>query len=558
MFTSEMERESYLRFEQAVEMMGGISDDYLYYFDLEHDYFRISESVLEKYDFPDSNFYDAIKHLKKIVYKHDFPHVVDHLKDVVRGLYESVSFECRWMDKSGNLSWINCRGKVIKGEDGSSTHMYGKITELGERKRADNITGFRTHILFEQDYKNKMTEDPESPGFILRIGIDNFKGINEKYGLKAGDDVLKAFAKCLMNIIPAEVRIYRMEGDEFCVFFSHIDFSDAYIENLFEDIKREIEKITYEDNYKIFYTVSIGVIRFPSDIAIYDEMYKKSEFALNKAKKLGKNSIYFFDEQDYFDNMTKLDIQEELRKDVNAHFKGFSLMFQPIMNMKTCKIEGAEALLRWKNEKYGCMSPTDFVPLLEDSGLIIPVGRFVYTEAIKQCYEWQKSHHFFFMHINLSYVQLKKSEIISEITEYIHKIGIDPKYIVLEITESGEIDTKSKVGETVKEIYTNGEGLAIDDFGTGYSNLRYLKDLKVNTLKIDRAFVINSTELGFDYLMIKHITDLAHSAEIKICLEGVETEAQLAVLSKLQPDFIQGYIFGKPEYPDTFKANFMN
>ncbi len=549
--------EQYRQFEHAVNIIGDCTDDYLYFMDLGNDYFSISESVMGKYPFPAAKFNNAIRVLRKIVYKKDFANLFECFRKVLHGIEDSVSFDCRWIDKEGKICWINCRGKVIKGTDDATTHIVGRITELGERKKADNVTGFRTHILFERDYANHIENKNFHHGFVMRIGIDNFREINEKYGMERGDDVLRSFSKCLANVIPSNVRIYRMEGDEFSVFFSDSNYSDNIITEIFECIQKEIEKSRLELEYKIFYTVSAGVVRFPADVLSYDEMYKKSEFALSRAKKSGKNSLSFFSHKLYEEQMRELDVQEELRKSVKNNFEGFYLTYQPIMNAEKSEIAGAEALLRWNCGKYGAMSPVEFVPLLEESGLIIPVGRFVYMTAIKQCKVWKQIRNDFMMHINLSYVQLKKSEIIDEITKYIKDEGLDTASIVLELTESGEIETQGKVRDTVDDIAKNGEGLAIDDFGTGYSNMRYLKELKVNTLKIDRAFVVNSTSLGFDYNLIKHFTDLAHSVDMKICLEGVETKEQLDVLKGLSPDYIQGFYFGRPETAEDFYDNFI-
>lgn len=547
----------YQQYEHAVSIIGNCTDDYLFYFDLDDNYFSISESVLDKYALPTNKFHDAIKILKTIVHPDDFMMVVDEFKKLRTEVIDVLDLECRWIDRKGHISWINCRCKAIVGADGTSSHIIGRVTELGERKRADNITGFRTHILFQRDFTQLIETRKSANGFIMRMGIDNFREVNERFGHETGDNLLRIFSKCLINVVPSDVKIYRMEGDEFALLFIN-NFSEKDVIDIYEAIKKEAAKYEDELEYKIFFTVSAGVIAFPENASSYEEVYRKSEFTLNSAKKLGKNNIYIYNQNRYDEHIEVLELQEALRLSVKNDFEGFEVYYQPIVECGKKEVAGAEALLRWNNKKYGSLSPVKFVPLLEDTGLIIPVGRFVYITAIRQCAVWMRKYPDFRMHINLSNVQLRKSDIINDITDYINECGINPANIIIELTESGEIDLHGTVRESVDGIAKNGEGLAIDDFGTGYSNLRYLKEMKVNTIKIDRAFVMNSTDLGFDYKLIKHIIDLAHSADMKICLEGVETTDQLEVLSELNPDYIQGFFFGKPVNAATFAEKFVD
>ncbi len=547
----------YQQYEHAVYTLEDCTDDYLFFFDIEKDYFSISQSVLNNYALPGQQFYNARKTLESLVLEKDLPEVVNGIIEVTNGIRESFNMDFRMHTRDNNLNWVNCRGKRVKGE-GRSSHLIGRFTELGEKRRADNITGFRTQLLFERDYREHITDNMGKPGYVMRIGIDNFREINEKYGQDMGDEVLRALSKSLMAVIPANVRIYRMEGDKFTVFYNDGAYLNESVVEIVERIRRQVEQQTREDSYKIFYTISIGVVRIPTDAISYEDMFKKSEYSLNCAKKMGKNALYFFDEGEYTEYIRQINIQEELRKSVADNFAGFYMVYQPIYDLNNNRVAGAEALLRWNNDRYGSMSPTQFIPLLEESGLIIPVGQYVYKTAIDQCIEWQNCMPDFVIHINVSYIQLKKSEIINDIAEYVNSRNIDPKKVVIEITESGEIESNGVVRNKVDNITINGESLAIDDFGTGYSNLRYLKELKVDTLKIDRAFVIDSTSRSFDFNLIKHFTELAHSVNMKICLEGVETEEQLNVLSSINPDYIQGFYFGRPERPEVFFHNFID
>ena len=206
-------------------------------------------------------------------------------------------------------------------------------------------------------------------------------------------------------------------------------------------------------------------------------------------------------------------------------------------------------MLRWESKHYGRVSPAEFIPILEESGLIVPLGKWIFRTAIKQCKFWQEYMPEFKMNINVSYVQLRSSDLSKDVSNYIHEIGLDPKYIVIEITESGHLDMNQ---ELTKEFYEKNFKLAIDDFGTGYSNMRYLQDLNVNILKIDRSFVERAAKNEYDFKIVKHIIDMAHSINLEVCLEGIETPQELNTFEALNPNFIQGFYFGKPVPKDTF------
>ena len=253
----------------------------------------------------------------------------------------------------------------------------------------------------------------------------------------------------------------------------------------------------------------------------------------------------------------KLKMQEALRKAVENNFEGFELYYQPIVNMEKACIHGAEALLRWKNGKFGMVSPGIFIPLLEDSGLIIPVGRWVIEDAMRQCLEWQKICPGFRVNINISFVQIKKSNVISDIDLCMEKFGFDSKNVLFEITESGELETGYSTQNILESFHRRSLNLAIDDFGTGYSNLRYIKEMMFNLVKIDQAFIRGIRDSQYDYMVVKQFTELAHSLNLKVCYEGVETEEDFKCVRELEPDYIQGYYFSRPVTSAEFEEKYL-
>lgn len=288
-----------------------------------------------------------------------------------------------------------------------------------------------------------------------------------------------------------------------------------------------------------------------------EEILRLTEFALNEAKRNGRNQMAVFDVEVYNEYLKRLDIRRLMRQDINDNFRGFQVFYQPIVSTPEYQLIGAEALLRWNCEKYGNVSPAMFIPILEESGLIIPVGKYVLWQAAKICKKWRDILPGFHVHVNLSYVQMNKSDLLNDVDKCMKEVGIPPESLVLELTESGYIETDTRIMDLFKNLKEKNIDLALDDFGTGYSNMRYLKEIEAKTVKIDRSFVVQALQNEHDYSIIKHIIDMVHSLGSAVCMEGIEGEDELDKMMKTEPDMIQGYYFGKPSPAEQFEKKFL-
>ncbi len=327
---------------------------------------------------------------------------------------------------------------------------------------------------------------------------------------------------------------------------------------VYRKLRRCIDKQTVASGYKTFYTVSSGIVEFLLYRNDYEQLLKRCDFALNEVKRNGKNCWYIYNENDYISHIKKLDILAKLRDDINNGFSGFEVFYQPIVDYSTDSIKGAEALLRWTCKECGFVSPAIFVPILEESGLIIPVGKFVTYTAIKQCKMWQKIMPGFTININLSFIQIRKSDIVSEVIEFIEDVDINPNLITFEFTESGFIESDYQVQRLISAFRSKGITLALDDFGTGYSNLVYLQNIKVDTIKLDKPFVSKAITNDYYFKLINNIVTMAHNIDLKVCLEGVETIEDIEKVICMLPDYIQGYYYGRPVNADQFYLQNLN
>lgn len=542
--------------EEVIDILNPSIDDYLYILDLNNDLYCISENALERFPLPAKQFDNVTENLRKLVYPNDWDTLQEDLDKIHSKVNQFHNLQYRWLDKSGKAVWINCRGRVIYDEAGEPKFLVGCINEIGKKQKADNVSG----LLGESSLKQELSEKIGSSmnGFILRMGIDNFKEINENHGMDYGDMILKKTAECIESVICPDQKLYRIVADEFII----LDFSDRGLDEaqqLFNKIRGQLNLFIEENQYEVFFTLSAGILDFSAlSSPSYNDLMKWTEFSLNEAKNGGKNKAYVYNEEDYKAFLHHRNLIQIMRQAVNHDFRGFEAYFQPIVDIKEKRLANAETLLRFKTQETGMVSPAEFIPLLEESGLIIPVGKWVLHQAMEACCEIQKTIPDFKVSVNLSYIQVLKSNVLQEILTSVKRYGLKPGSIVIELTESGFLEADDNFLNFCEGLRKNGIPLALDDFGTGYSNFHYLYNLNPNTIKIDRSFTLKALKSDYEYNLLQHMVDMTHSIELKLCIEGIETEQELERISEMGPDYIQGYYFGKPCPLQDFLKDFVN
>ena len=419
----------------------------------------------------------------------------------------------------------------------------GCINEIGAKQKADNVSGLLGEYSLKIFYESRSPKLPQ--GFLLRIGIDDFKNINESHGNEYGDYILRRTAQCIKENIGPEQSLFHIVSDEFAV----VDFSGGSVQDavdLFHGIKKSIYAFIEQNQYKAVYTVSGGVVENGDVDNSFENAMKLSEFALSQAKERGKNSCYVFEAKEYEDYLKSRTLLRQLHHAVNNRFEGFEAYFQPLVNAANGELTGAETLLRFHSPEGGMVSPGEFIPILEESGLIIPVGRWVLRQALDACREWQKILPEFKVNVNLSYVQVLKSHVLTDVRRIVDEFGVKPSSVCIELTESGYLEENERFDKVWNGLKEYGVLLALDDFGTGYSNLRCLSDLKPAYIKIDRLFTLKALNREYEYRLLNHIVEMSHSLGLHVCVEGIETEGELTKAKQAEPDYIQGFLFGKP------------
>lgn len=564
--------------EYIVELFNPCMDDYLYVFDLQKDCYKISKHATERFLLPGDNFDDAAKAHHTFVYSEDQSRLDDEFRRIMSGEIVFHNMHYRWLDRVGKPVWINCRGRVLNDADGKPHFLVGCINEIGQKQKADNVSG----LLGESSLSAyvEQFEDGLPDGFFLRIGIDDFRDINGDFGMEYGDYILKSTADCIAENIKPSQRLYRILADEFMV----VDFSGGDMEaatELYKNIRKSLDTFIEENGYKSVFTISAGAVDTAKTSGTYENIMKLSEYGLNTAKDQGKNRCYIYMQEDYDVFLRKKQITRQLHHAVNHGFEGFETYYQPIVDTKTRRLVGAEALMRFSmpercedgetkkeavcvgedghdaDEKvhWERISPVEFIPLLEETGLIIPAGKWMLHQAISTCSRWQKYIPNFRININLSYVQVMKSRVLTEILTALRLYGLEPSAVGIELTESGYLDTNTHFQKLWDGLKKNGVLVILDDFGTGYSNLHCLGDLRPNYIKIDRSFTLKALNNQYEHDLMTQIITMTHKLDLTICVEGIETEDEFAKISELDPDYIQGFLFGKPQPAEEFYEN---
>ncbi|WP_432472789.1 bifunctional diguanylate cyclase/phosphodiesterase [Amphritea sp. HPY] len=409
----------------------------------------------------------------------------------------------------------------------------------------DILTGLANRKLFQQALL-RLSEDSQQNAALLYMDLSGFKRINDSFGRKAGDQVLIEVSQRLRNAVRADDMVARLETDEFGVLLKNIK-SIQEGRRVAESFQLAIRQSYLLEQHEVQISVCIGITMLPGDCQDLDSecWLQNAGLALYAAKQQGKDGISFFDPDIQASVMQALQLEQDLRYAIDED--QFTLFFQPQVELKQQQIIGYEALIRWQHPDKGLQSPLDFIPVAEESGLIVPIGYWVFEQACQMIkYRDEQGYEPRFVAVNLSPVQFKDPQLTSRIREILNRIEINPALLEIEVTESSLIQDVEQAVEVLSCMRHLGLTISIDDFGTGYSSLAQLKHLPVDTLKIDRSFIIGLASNPDDQMIVEAVVVMAHKLGLKVVAEGVENEEQLAVLVSCSCDIGQGYLFGRP------------
>jgi diguanylate cyclase (GGDEF)-like protein/PAS domain S-box-containing protein len=457
--------------------------------------------------------------------------------------------------KNGEIFTSYVSATVMHDTTGRAVGVMGISRDITERKRVeeaiihqayhDALTNLANRRLFMDRLAQALTRAPWHNRLVavLFLDLDHFKGINDALGHSVGDQLLQAVAERLTACVRKGDTVARLGGDEFAIALADIARTS--------DVPKVAQKIidTLSEPYvlegrELFTTASIGISICPDDAQDPDSLVKNADIAMYRAKKHGRNNYQHYSPDMNAQAFERLAIETSLRHALERD--EFFLEYQPQIDMETSRIIGYEALVRWQHPDLGMMSPGKFIPLAEESGLIVPIGEWVLRTACAQNKAWQVAGlPPIRVAVNVSPRQLRHDDLLQVIERCLTETGLDPTYLELELTESIMQDSDEAI-QLLCQLQSMGVQIAIDDFGTGYSSLNHLKRYPINKLKVDQSFVRDIGHDPHDRAIVKAIIALAQSLNMRAVAEGVETEAQMTYLRSLKCDEAQGYLLGRP------------
>lgn len=533
------------------------SRDAIFEWKVKEDKFFVGDKIYEIMNIkevPMKNFEDW----SRILYKKDRKCFTDIINDSIKDDgKEYLEFEYRVLDKNNEKVWMSIKGKIERNLDGEATRLYGSLCNVTDKKEKelrikymsyyDSVTGLYNRYYLKKSINKylKLHKIGMDRAALIFIDLDNFKYINDSFGHEYGDILLKSLSDSFKKIIGERDLLGRFGGDEFIIFLPNIE-SITQVEEILKGITSIFK---YPQNIlgnSIYTSGSVGISMFPDDAMNFETLLKNADAAMYRAKSNGKDTYQFFNDQIANELMRLYEIEEGLREALDN--KELYVEFQPKVVLTDHKIMGFEALARWKNKKLGSVSPAEFIPVAENTRMILNIGRFVLEEIFIKCKHFiEIGHDNFKIAVNLSEVQLREGNIVKEFKDLILEYGISPKYIEVEITESILMKSFDNNIKTLMALKALDVSIALDDFGTGYSSLNYLTKLPIDILKIDRSFLLDIMENAKSKFVVENIIQLSHKLGIEVVAEGVEVKEQVDYLKSIFCDFVQGYYFSRPQ-----------
>jgi diguanylate cyclase (GGDEF)-like protein/PAS domain S-box-containing protein len=494
-----------------------------------------------------------------ITHPEDLPRFMAEVSRVLDCQALTAQMEKRYVHKAGHEVWGMVGVSLLTDGQSETPHLIFQIQDITDRKRAegqllyeashDTLTGLPNRAWFMEQLETalqRVKQDDTHHIAVLFLDLDRFKVINDSIGHLIGDQLLIGIAERLRQCLRPDDKVARLGGDEFTILLNGIRGADDASE-VADRVQKALARPFSLAGHETFTTASIGIAISEVGYDKPEDLLRDADTAMYQAKSLGNAQHVVFDKSMHARAMVLLQLETDLRRAID---KGdLFIEYQPIVSLDTLTLTGFEALVRWNHPDHGLIAPDKFIPIAEETGLIVPLGNWMLHEACTQMRLWQRRlprELPLYMSVNLSSKQFKQSNLITTITRTLDNTGLDPRMLKLEITESvvmENIEVATRMLEALRDL---GVEMSIDDFGTGYSSLSYLHRLPIDTLKIDRSFISRMTENNENREIIRTIIMLARNLEMAVVAEGVETKEQIRLLRELECESAQGYVFSMP------------
>ena len=515
---------------------------YVYLCDMKYDLSRWSKNAVDTYGLPSEYMYGAGDIWANCIHPDDREAYHKGIEDIFSGNTSGHDMQYRARKPDGTYDVCTCRGIVIRDLMGTPDYFVGTIRNHSTQGHIDTLTGFRNQYGFFDDLKGWIKRKAEC--YVLIVGISKFSEINEVYGYHFGNRVLQLFARKVFEPTGNTGTCYRIDGTKFAVISNSLNFDDILERYLrFRNYFRESFKV---EDKSILLEVNGGALKVDNFNVDSQTVYACLNFAYGESKTRHQGDMVVFHNDLNETNRFRLEKLHDIRASIMHGYRGFYLLYQPVVDAKNENLISAEALLRWKNDKYGMVPPDQFIPLLESDPLFPEIGEWIIREAIFAAKKIIKKVPDFVININLSYTQLEKHDFVDMVFRILDDLDYPADHVCFEVTERCRLLDIKLLKNVTAQLKSRGILIALDDFGTGFSSVGLVKELPFDIIKIDRAFVTKIEEDNAERELMRYFAGVASLFGAKVCVEGVETAGMRDILQKFAVGSFQGYYYAKP------------
>ena len=547
-----MDHESQRRLDELFEAFSIVAEDsYIFLCNMKYDYSRWSKNAVDFFGLPGEYMENAGGLWEEHIHPDDRAEYNDSIEKIFSNKDHQHDLQYRAQSADGSYVVCTCRGIVLKNEEGLPAYFGGSIRVHGAASYIDPVTGLRSLYGFFEDLRTMFRK--KDTGIIAEIGISNFSDYNDLHGYSFGNRILQSFARLLLQKFADKGEVYRMDGTKFAVITHSMTLDE--IKDTYSEIHDYVGSSFYVDGHKVTVTINAGDM-VVDNFDITDKIvYTCLRYAYYESKNTNMGELVTFVDGINDNNRLMLNKLNTIRSSVLEDCSGFFLCYQPIMHADSGRLKGVEALLRWKNDTYGTVPPIQFIPVLEQDAVFPVLGMWILKQAMTDGIRLIEKYPDIIVNINLSYAQLKSIGFVDDVLMLLKLTGLPPRNLCLEITERCRLVNTGLLYDIITIFRSHGIKIALDDFGTGYSTLEIIRELEVDTVKIDRSFVKDIEHSRTDQITLKCISDLASSFNADVCVEGVETKEMQDFIKQYNVSSLQGYYYSKPVTIEEFLSN---
>ncbi|MCR5144162.1 MAG: GGDEF domain-containing phosphodiesterase [Lachnospiraceae bacterium] len=531
------------KLDSLFEAFSIIGDDtYVYLCDMKYDFSRWEKNLVDEFGLPGEYMFQAGEIWEEHIHEEDRKSFHEGIDDVFSGKSDGHDMQYRARRKDGGYDVCTCRGIILKDADGQPEYFGGAIRNHNQQSHVDTLTGLRNQYGFFEDLQRYINNNTTMRTFI--VGIGKMTEINELYGYAVGNSVLQYFGRYLMDNVGDRGGTYRLDGAKFAIITETQSYDE--IKNTYEIIRKRFRDSIKIHDKRIMLELNAATMMIDDFVTDNQTVYACLNFAYEDSKIKKHGDLVEFINNSEGDKISKTERLHVIRDSINQDFNGFYLVYQPVVDVETEKLKGVEALLRWRNDKYGVVPPDEFIPVLEGDPLFPKLGEWILQTALKDALEIQKIIPELSININLSYAQLEKADFTDTVLDIVDKMDFNPEKLCLEVTERCKLLDLDLLRNTMISLRSHGIHMALDDFGTGYSSVGILKNLSFDTIKIDKSFVQEIEEDEKARRLVNSILEMAVLYGTDVCVEGIETCGMCDILRGYEVNSFQGYYYSRP------------